>query len=67
MDDMGKVTRAISEFPFWNYGMDNVSFAIEEDPEAQEWIPALAEAILTAIGEEPNGKEGTQDNDQEQA
>jgi hypothetical protein len=44
-----QIVKTIQEFHFWNYGMDDVSSAIEEDLEAQEWIPALADAILKAI------------------
>lgn len=36
---------------FDNFGMDDVSFALEDDPEAQEWVPALARKILTTLGE----------------
>jgi hypothetical protein len=43
------VTDAIRTFPFDNFGMDDVSFALEDDPEAQEWVPALADAVLATL------------------
>jgi len=44
--------KAIKEFPFWNYGMDGVDIALREDPEAQEWVPALAAKIEVAVREQ---------------
>lgn len=37
--------KAIRNFPFWDYGMDQV------DPKAStaEWVPALAEAVTLAV------------------
>jgi hypothetical protein len=29
--------------------MDDVSFALEDDPEAQEWVPALADAVFSVL------------------
>jgi hypothetical protein len=46
-----RIEAAIKDFPFDNFGMDDVSFALEDDPEAQEWVPALARKILTTLGE----------------
>lgn len=43
------VAEAIRTFPFDNFGMDDVSFALEDDPEAQEWVPALAAAVLATL------------------
>lgn len=43
------VADAIRTFPFDNFGMDDVSFALEDDPEAQEWVPALADAVLATL------------------
>lgn len=53
-----QIVAAIQEFNFWNYGMDGVSIALEEDPEAQEWVPALADAIIESMGEDPDGSQG---------
>jgi hypothetical protein len=48
-DDAAGVAEAIRSFPFDNFGMDDVSFALEDDPEAQEWVPALAAAVLAVL------------------
>jgi hypothetical protein len=48
-DDAAGVAEAIRSFPFDNFGMDDVSFALEDDPEAQEWVPALADAVLSVL------------------
>jgi ribosomal protein L37AE/L43A len=48
-DDAAGVAEAIRSFPFDNFGMDDVSFALEDDPEAQEWVPALADAVLAVL------------------
>jgi hypothetical protein len=42
--------QAIREFSFDNYGMNDVDIALHDDPEAQEWVPALARAVLEAVG-----------------
>jgi hypothetical protein len=43
------VADVIRSFPFDNFGMDDVSFALEDDPEAQDWVPALAAAVLAVL------------------
>ncbi len=40
-----EIASIIRDFPWNNFGMDDVGYAIEEDPEAQEWIPELARNI----------------------
>lgn len=40
---------AIREFPFDNYGLDDVSHLLEDTPDTQEWVPALADALLRAV------------------
>jgi hypothetical protein len=50
-DRAAGVADAIRAFPFDNFGMDDVTFALEDDPEAQEWVPALADAILATLPE----------------
>jgi len=55
MTRKGRIIKVIQEFHFWNYGMDEVSSAIEEDLEAQEWIPALADAIIEATDSKNTG------------
>lgn len=44
-----KLADVIREFPFDNYGLDDVSYLLEDDPEAQDWVPALADAILPVV------------------
>lgn len=44
-----KLADAIRQFPFDNYGLDDISYLLEEDPETQEWVPALADAILPVV------------------
>lgn len=41
------VAAAIREFPFWDYGMDDV------DPKSEyaEWVPDLAKQITVALKE----------------
>ncbi|MBE4783938.1 MULTISPECIES: hypothetical protein [Streptomyces] len=44
-----QIAAAIRSFPFDDYGMDDVSYALEDTPETQEWVPALADAVLAAV------------------
>lgn len=44
-----RVADVIREFPFDNYGLDDVSYLIEADLEAQEWVLALVDAILPVM------------------
>lgn len=44
-----RLTDTIREFPFDNYGLDDISYLLEENPETQEWVPALADAILPVV------------------
>lgn len=46
-----QVEAAIRDFPFDNYGMDDVSYALEGDPDGQDWVPALARAVLKVFGQ----------------
>lgn len=39
------IVQSIKEFNWGNYGMDIVDISIQDDLEAQEWIPALARNI----------------------
>lgn len=45
---MTPAEKAIRNFPFWNYGMDDV------DPGAKtaEWVPKLAAAVEKAVREQ---------------
>ncbi|MBR8638618.1 hypothetical protein KEF29_03215 [Streptomyces tuirus] len=40
---------AIREFPFDDYGLDDVSYLLEDTPDTQEWVPALADALLPVV------------------
>lgn len=46
------VVAVIRDFDFADYGLDDIAYGIEADPEAQEWIPDLAVKILAALGEQ---------------
>jgi hypothetical protein len=35
---------AILDFPWWNYGLDNVS-----DTQSEDWAAELAEAVVAAL------------------
>ena len=41
-----RLADVIREFPFDNYGLDDVSYLLEDAPDTQEWVPALVAAIL---------------------
>jgi predicted NACHT family NTPase len=44
-----RLADVIREFPFDNYGLDDVSYLLEDTPDTQEWVPALASAILPLV------------------
>lgn len=44
-----RLADVIREFPFDNYGLDDVSYLLEDSPDTQEWVPALADALLIAV------------------
>lgn len=44
-----QIAAVIREFPFDDYGLDNISYALADNPDTQEWVPALADAVLAAI------------------
>lgn len=48
--DRAAVVDAIKRFDYGDYGMDGVSFALEDDPDAQEWVGDLANAVIRALG-----------------
>lgn len=48
--DRDAVVKAIKSFDFGDYGMDGVSYALEADPDAQEWVGDLANAVIRALG-----------------
>lgn len=49
------VADTIRRFPFDDYGLDSVSYLLEESPDTQEWVAALADAIVSALGQ-PKGQ-----------
>lgn len=51
-----RLADVIREFPFDNYGLDDVSYLLEDSPDTQEWVPALADALLRAV--QPLEEEG---------
>jgi hypothetical protein len=44
-----RLADVIREFPFNHYGLDEVSYLLEDSPDTQEWVPALAAAILPLV------------------
>lgn len=48
--DRDAVVNAIKRFDYDDYGMDGVSYALEDDPDAQEWVGDLANAVIRALG-----------------
>lgn len=44
-----RLADVIREFPFDNYGLGGVSYLLEDAPDTQEWVPALADALLRAV------------------
>jgi hypothetical protein len=43
------IAAAIRDFPFDDYGLDNLSYALANAPGTQEWVPALAAAVLDVV------------------
>jgi len=48
-DQTAAAVEAIRTFPFDDFGMDDVSFALKDSPETQEWVGALADAVLAGV------------------
>ncbi|MFG3710819.1 hypothetical protein [Micromonospora sp. NPDC047730] len=40
---------AIRQFPFDNYGLDEVDVLLHDSPDAQEWVSDLAGCVVTAL------------------
>lgn len=49
------VIQSIKEFSWGNFGLDEIEIGILEDPEAQEWIEALADNIDRDYGNYVDG------------
>jgi hypothetical protein len=47
MDDSNHtiIENALKDFPWGNYGLDEVDIGLADDPEAQEWVKDLAADI----------------------
>lgn len=46
---------AIAAFDFGDYGLDTVDILIREHREYQDWIPALARAVIAAVDNAGDG------------
>ncbi|MFE7727382.1 hypothetical protein ACFU5D_16505 [Streptomyces anthocyanicus] len=46
-----RIEAVIKDFPFHNYGLDDVDIALHDYPADQEWVPALARKVLAALDE----------------
>jgi hypothetical protein len=44
-----RVAEAIREFPFDDFGLDDVSYLLASSPDTQEWVPKLADAVLAVL------------------
>ncbi|MFH8531505.1 hypothetical protein ACH4GE_24180 [Streptomyces tendae] len=50
-----RVEAVIRDFPFDNYGLNDVDIALHDYPDDQEWVPALARKVLAALDEAVTG------------
>lgn len=50
-----RIEAVIKDFPFDNYGLNDVDIALNDYPDDQEWVPALARNVLAAIDEAVTG------------
>lgn len=48
--DRAAVIRAIREFPFDDFGLDDLSVLLAETPDTQEWVDRLADDVIRALG-----------------
>ncbi|MFF1709271.1 hypothetical protein [Streptomyces sp. NPDC058268] len=44
-----RIAETVRAFDFGNYGLDAVDVALHDYPEQQEWVPALADAVLAVL------------------
>lgn len=49
-----RIADAIREFPFDDFGLDDVSYLLEGEPDTQEWVPELAATVLAVLSEPTN-------------
>lgn len=50
-----RIEAVIRDFPFDNYGLNDVDIALHDHPDDQEWVPALARNVLAVIDEAVTG------------
>lgn len=43
------IAKTIESFEFDDYGLDDISIGIQEAPDEQDWIPALAQEIAETV------------------
>jgi hypothetical protein len=43
------IAAVIRGFPFDDYGLDDLSHLLEDSPDTQEWVTALAAAVLDVV------------------
>lgn len=44
-----QIAAVIRDFPFDDYGLNDVAYLLEDTPDTQEWVPALATAVLAVV------------------
>src|SRR5690606_22855528 len=44
-----RIAAAIREFPFDDFGLDDLSYLLDSTPDTQEWVPKLAAAVLAVL------------------
>ena len=47
--DRDRIAQVIREFPFDDFGLDDVSYLLASEPDTQEWVPRLAGAVLAVL------------------
>ena len=50
-----RIEAVIRDFPFDNYGLNDVDIALHNYPDDQEWVPALARRVLAELDEAVTG------------
>ncbi|GHA95281.1 hypothetical protein GCM10010330_56790 [Streptomyces tendae] len=44
-----RIADVIREFPFDDFGLDDLAFLLDSTPDTQEWVPKLADAVLAVL------------------
>ncbi|MDQ0791982.1 hypothetical protein [Streptomyces sp. B1I3] len=50
-----RVEDVIRDFPFDNYGLNDIDIALNDHPDDQEWVPDLARKVLATLDEAVSG------------